>query len=52
VVLWVLTLQTYDVLYVPRDRAGNVSLIFERIRQAIPFNFSLVYGNGNADFLK
>jgi polysaccharide export outer membrane protein len=46
------TLQTYDVLYVPRDRAGNVSMIFERIRNAIPFNFSLIYGNGNADIFK
>jgi len=45
-------LQTYDVLYVPRDRAGNLSMIFERIRNAIPFNFSLVYGNANADLLR
>jgi polysaccharide export outer membrane protein len=29
-------LQPYDVLYVPRDRVSNVSLVFERIRNAIP----------------
>ena len=29
-------LQPYDVLYVPRDRISNVSLIFERIRNAVP----------------
>lgn len=37
-------LANYDVLYVPRDRAGNVSLLFERIRNAIPFGASLTYG--------
>lgn len=29
-------LQPYDVLYVPRDRVSNLSLIFERIRNAVP----------------
>jgi protein involved in polysaccharide export with SLBB domain len=29
-------LQPYDVLYVPRDRVSNASLVFERIRNAIP----------------
>jgi len=36
-------LQPYDVLYVPRDRPSNVSLVFERIRNAIPFNASVGY---------
>lgn len=45
-------LRTYDVLYVPRDRAGNLSLVFERIRQAIPFNFSLIYGNSAASLFR
>ncbi len=45
-------LQTYDVLYVPRDRAGNLSEVFERIRQAVPFNFSLIYGDANADVFR
>jgi polysaccharide export outer membrane protein len=29
-------LQPYDVLYVPRDRVSNASLVFERIRNAVP----------------
>ena len=45
-------LQTYDVIYVPRDRAGNLSEVFERIRQAVPFNFSLVYGDANANVFR
>ncbi len=45
-------LQTYDVVYVPRDRAGNLSEVFERIRQAVPFNFSLVYGDANANVFR
>jgi polysaccharide export outer membrane protein len=36
-------LQPYDVIYVPRDRVSNVSLVFERIRNAIPFNASVGY---------
>jgi polysaccharide export outer membrane protein len=32
-------LQSYDILYVPRDRIANVSLIFERIRNAVPISF-------------
>ncbi len=32
-------LQPYDVLYVPRDRLGNASLVLERIRNAVPFSF-------------
>jgi protein involved in polysaccharide export with SLBB domain len=36
-------LQPYDVLYVPRDRVSNVSLVFERIRNAIPINASVGY---------
>jgi polysaccharide biosynthesis/export protein len=31
-------LEPYDILYVPRDRLANVSMVFERIRIAIPFN--------------
>lgn len=41
-------LRTYDIVYVPRDRAGNLSLIFERLRNAIPFNFSVFYGDTTA----
>jgi protein involved in polysaccharide export with SLBB domain len=37
-------LQPYDVLYVPRDRLSNVSLIFERIRNALPIGASINYG--------
>jgi protein involved in polysaccharide export with SLBB domain len=37
-------LQTYDILYVPRDRIGNVSLIFEKLRNAIPFSSAFTYG--------
>lgn len=37
-------LQPYDVLYVPRDRISNVSLVFERLRLAIPFGVSANYG--------
>jgi protein involved in polysaccharide export with SLBB domain len=32
-------LQSYDILYVPRDRAANLSLVFERIRNAVPVSF-------------
>jgi hypothetical protein len=32
-------LEPYDIIYVPRDRAGNASLVLERIRNAVPFNF-------------
>ena len=32
-------LQSYDILYVPRDRLGNASLVLERIRNAVPFSF-------------
>jgi polysaccharide export outer membrane protein len=38
-------LQPYDVIYVPRDRISNVSLVFERIHNAIPFNASYGYYN-------
>jgi len=31
-------LQPYDVLYVPRDRLSNASLVLERIRNAVPVN--------------
>jgi polysaccharide export outer membrane protein len=37
-------LQAYDILYVPRDRIGNVSLIFEKLRNAIPFSSAFTYG--------
>jgi protein involved in polysaccharide export with SLBB domain len=37
-------LQPYDILYVPRDRPGNLSLVIERIRVAIPFGTSVNYG--------
>jgi len=37
-------LQPYDVLYVPRDRPGNASLLFEKIRNAIPIGASFSYG--------
>jgi polysaccharide export outer membrane protein len=37
-------LQSFDVLYVPRDRISNVSLVFERIRNAIPIGASISYG--------
>jgi polysaccharide export outer membrane protein len=40
-------LQPYDIIYVPRDRIGNVSLVFERLRNAVPIVFSLVYGDSN-----
>lgn len=36
-------LQPYDVIYVPRDRISNVSLVFERIRTAIPFSVNYGY---------
>jgi polysaccharide export outer membrane protein len=38
-------LQPYDVIYVPRDRISNVSLVFERIHNAIPFNAGYGYYN-------
>jgi protein involved in polysaccharide export with SLBB domain len=37
-------LQPYDVLYVPRDRFSNVSLVFEKVRNALPFSASVTYG--------
>ncbi len=37
-------LQSFDVLYVPRDRISNVSLVFERIRNALPIGASINYG--------
>jgi protein involved in polysaccharide export with SLBB domain len=37
-------LQPYDVLYVPRDRAGNASLVLEKIRQALPLGATFSYG--------
>jgi protein involved in polysaccharide export with SLBB domain len=40
-------LQPYDVIYVPRDRISNVSLVFERIHNAIPFGASYGYFQGN-----
>jgi polysaccharide export outer membrane protein len=43
-------LRPYDIIYVPRDRIGNASLVLERLRNAVPFVFSFVYGNGNAKF--
>lgn len=36
-------LQPYDVIYVPRDRISNVSLILERIRNAIPLSVNYGY---------
>jgi hypothetical protein len=33
------------VIYVPRDRISNVSLVFERIHNAIPFSASYGYYN-------
>jgi protein involved in polysaccharide export with SLBB domain len=38
-------LQPYDVIYVPRDRISNVSLVFERIHNAIPFSANYGYYN-------
>jgi protein involved in polysaccharide export with SLBB domain len=38
-------LQPYDVIYVPRDRISNVSMVFERIHNAIPFAVSYGYYN-------
>jgi len=38
-------LQPYDIIYVPRDRIGNASLVLERLRNAVPIVFSLVYGS-------
>jgi protein involved in polysaccharide export with SLBB domain len=38
-------LQPYDVIYVPRDRISNVSLVFERIHNAIPVSASYGYFN-------
>jgi len=38
-------LQPYDVVYVPRDRISNVSLLFERIHNAIPFSVNYGYYN-------
>jgi polysaccharide biosynthesis/export protein len=38
-------LQPYDVVYVPRDRISNVSLVFERIHNAIPFGVNYGYFN-------
>jgi protein involved in polysaccharide export with SLBB domain len=37
-------LQPYDVLYVPRDRLGNISLVFEKVRNALPIGASINYG--------
>ncbi len=36
-------LQPYDVLYVPRDRISNLSLLFERVQRAVPFSFNYAY---------
>lgn len=36
-------LQPFDVIYVPRDRYSNVSLIFEKVRNAIPFTVNYGY---------
>jgi polysaccharide export outer membrane protein len=33
------SLQSYDIVYVPRDRMANISLVFERVRNAVPFSF-------------
>jgi protein involved in polysaccharide export with SLBB domain len=45
-------LQPYDVLYVPRDRISNLSLVVEKIRNAVPigasFNYYLNNSNGVA----
>jgi protein involved in polysaccharide export with SLBB domain len=41
-------LQPYDVVYVPRDRVSNASLIFEKIRNAIPMGVNYgFYSNIN-----
>jgi polysaccharide export outer membrane protein len=37
-------LQPYDVIYVPRDRIGNVSLVFEKVRNALPIGATISYG--------
>lgn len=44
-------LQPYDVIYVPRDRIANLSLVFETIRNAIPFSTSVSYGYYNSSIL-
>jgi protein involved in polysaccharide export with SLBB domain len=36
-------LQPYDVIYVPRDRLSNASLVIERIRNAIPLSVNYGY---------
>lgn len=36
-------LQSYDVLYVPRDRISNASLVLERIRNALPIGANVNY---------
>lgn len=40
-------LEPYDVIFVPRDRIGNASLLFERVRNAVPFGTSFNYGLNN-----
>ena len=36
-------LAPYDVIYVPRDRLSNASLVLERIRNAVPFSVNYGY---------
>jgi protein involved in polysaccharide export with SLBB domain len=36
-------LQPYDVIYVPRDRISNLSLVIERIRNAVPLSVNYGY---------
>jgi protein involved in polysaccharide export with SLBB domain len=36
-------LQSFDVLYVPRDRLSNASLVLERIRNALPIGANVNY---------
>jgi len=38
-------LQPYDVLYVPRDRVSNVSLVFEKLRNALPLSGTFSFVN-------
>jgi len=37
-------LQPYDVLYVPRDRVSNASLVLEKVRNALPLGATFNYG--------
>lgn len=43
-------LQSYDILYVPRDRIGNASLVLERVRNAVPFSFYFGVSHVRSEF--